>query len=98
MADKTGCDGSEKVVHRNGREVVEPIPYGDPKEEWEKFAGPEFADDPVASQIKNPHVDGRHCHDCGTPAGGFHHPGCDMERCPFCLGQLISCGCVGSDE
>ena len=33
------------------------------------------------------------CHDCAAPQGGLHHPGCDMERCPRCLGQAISCGC-----
>ena len=38
------------------------------------------------------------CHDCNVHAGGFHHPGCDMERCPNCKGQLISCGCFMSDE
>lgn len=32
------------------------------------------------------------CHDCGTPVGGQHHPGCDMERCPKCGGQAILCG------
>lgn len=36
----------------------------------------------------------RPCHDCNTPPGGFHHPGCDMESCPNCYGQLISCNCI----
>jgi len=40
------------------------------------------------------HVGPGKCHDCCTPAGGFHHPGCDMERCPKCGGQLITCGCL----
>ena len=31
------------------------------------------------------------CHDCGVGKGQFHHPGCDMEECPICRGQLISC-------
>ncbi len=34
-----------------------------------------------------------HCGDCNTPKGGLHHPGCDVERCPRCLGQSISCDC-----
>jgi hypothetical protein len=33
------------------------------------------------------------CHDCNAPTGGYHHPMCDMERCPKCGGQLISCKC-----
>lgn len=36
---------------------------------------------------------GSHCGDCAAPRGGLHHPGCDMERCPRCRGQLIMCGC-----
>jgi hypothetical protein len=24
------------------------------------------------------------CGDCGTPIGGYHHPGCCVERCPRC--------------
>lgn len=45
------------------------------------------------------HADsGRPCHDCGTPSGGFHHPGCDAERCPKCGGQLISCGCLDDGD
>jgi len=33
------------------------------------------------------------CHDCEARRGQFHVPGCDMERCPACRGQLISCRC-----
>ena len=32
------------------------------------------------------------CHDCNAGVGQFHHVGCDVERCPTCLRQLISCG------
>lgn len=36
------------------------------------------------------------CHDCNilNKKGNLHHFGCDIERCPRCKGQLISCGCL----
>jgi hypothetical protein len=33
------------------------------------------------------------CHDCHAIKGQFHADGCDMERCPRCFTQLITCGC-----
>ncbi len=36
--------------------------------------------------------DGR-CHDCRVLIGGYHHSGCDIEECPVCHRQLISCEC-----
>lgn len=35
------------------------------------------------------------CRDCNAAVGKFHHPGCDLEECPRCDGQVISCGCTG---
>lgn len=38
------------------------------------------------------------CHDCGAICGQYHEDGCDMERCPRCGNQLISCGCMWTEE
>ena len=38
-------------------------------------------------------ADGR-CHDCGARVSHHHHLGCDMEQCPRCRRQLLSCGCA----
>ncbi len=48
---------------------------------------------PYAADYEN-----QRCHDCNVKSGGYHHPGCDMERCPQCKGQLISCDCISYEE
>jgi len=41
-----------------------------------------------------PVADDEHCRDCAAMKGELHVPGCDVERCPACGGQAISCGCL----
>ena len=41
------------------------------------------------------------CGDCGAGVGWPHHVGCDLETCPRCGGQAISCACLdglGDDD
>jgi len=33
------------------------------------------------------------CHDCRAEAGELHMVGCEVEECPSCHQQAISCGC-----
>lgn len=47
---------------------------------------------PFGSEV--PAWGGSKCHDCEVKVGQLHVPGCDVERCPRCSGQLISCECT----
>ncbi len=35
-----------------------------------------------------------HCRDCQCQRGELHELYCTKELCPFCHGQLASCGCI----
>lgn len=58
----------------------------------------EYADGTVLAPSTASFDDKYPCHDCNAAPGKYHHVGCDVERCPRCGGQLISCGCVFKGE
>ena len=55
------------------------------------IAGEPYRRTPHPAEARN------RCGGCGVQPGGFHHLGCDMERCPRCDGQLIMCPCTDDE-
>jgi hypothetical protein len=49
---------------------------------------------PADEEIRTDH----RCPDCDVEVGEFHLPGCDVEVCPKCAWQAISCGCSRTDD
>lgn len=53
----------------------------------------EYSRVPYGSERQEWEAEKRSCHDCGVRDGQLHVPGCDVEQCPRCHGQAITCAC-----
>ena len=81
------------MVEYNGRTVKDEWPHLVEESQQVTFY---VLDGKMIARIK---YDGDEpCHDCAVLKGQYHVPGCDVERCPSCQGQYITCQCPWDDE
>jgi uncharacterized protein YcnI len=62
-----------------------------------KFGDVALARIPYGSEAQDWHAGRAPCHDCAVVKGQLHVPGCDVEQCPQCDGQAISCDCIADE-
>ena len=70
----------------------------DPEQTEYAIGGKQYARVRYGDEADNWGADQRPCHDCAVVKGQYHVPGCDVERCPRCGRQTITCDCAYDDH
>jgi hypothetical protein len=79
-------DRTEKLHAKRYRRIK----YGN--EKWTDESGEPFKDG-EGNSYDYEKITAEPCHDCSAIKGQYHAHGCDVEQCPRCKGQALSCRC-----
>jgi hypothetical protein len=87
---------ANKTVTHNGVEVIEGWPERIAEGQTVTtylIGGKEYSRIRYGEESEDWGAGKQPCHDCAVVKGQFHVLGCDVERCPVCKGQVITCDC-----
>ncbi len=91
----------KRFVMYNGRKVIEGWPEQIAAAQQQTtylIGGEEHPRVRYGDEADDWNADEEPCHDCLAVKGQYHVPGCDVEECPVCGGQAITCGCGEEEE
>ena len=57
------------------------------------ISGKKYSRIPYGDEDDDWEADTFPCHECRVLKGQFHVVSCDVEQCPLCRGQALSCDC-----